>query len=183
MLSSWVFSPFAQTCRAERQVSSSLQVRSLFCEAPEDADKTSSTGLEFTSRILLVVRAINKNELSLNSVHRIFAFSSIEQEEEDTSKGDPPASWPEGEIEVSGLCEERVLGSRGLNGQLTEVSRARSQFDNYSAKYSEDGPDVLHDLSFKIKVGEKIGVVGPSGCGKSSLCEFPKVAARPLYVL
>ncbi|KAK4046142.1 hypothetical protein OIV83_006313 [Microbotryomycetes sp. JL201] len=100
-----------------------------------------STGLEFTSRILFVVRAINKNELSMNSVQRILSMSDIEQESPPSDEHEPPANWPQGEIE----------------------------FKEYSAKYAEDGPEVLHGLTFKIKKGEKIGIVGPSGCGKSSL--------------
>ncbi|KAM0789886.1 hypothetical protein ACM66B_006730 [Microbotryomycetes sp. NB124-2] len=100
-----------------------------------------STGLEFTSRILFVVRAINKNELSMNSVQRILSMSDIEQESPPADEYEPPANWPQGEIE----------------------------FKDYSAKYAEDGPEVLQGLSFKINKGEKIGIVGPSGCGKSSL--------------
>ncbi|GAA5868025.1 hypothetical protein JCM8547_000783 [Rhodosporidiobolus lusitaniae] len=104
-----------------------------------------STGLEFTSRILYVVRAVNKNELSLNSVQRILQYSSevhVENEERDEKGKEPEAHWPsEGGIE----------------------------FENFSARYAEDGEDVLHDLSLSIKPGEKVGIVGPSGCGKSSL--------------
>lgn len=88
-----------------------------------------------------MVRAINKNELSLNSVQRILAYSDIEQESPSSDKGEPPASWPSGEID----------------------------FEDYSARYAEDGSDVLHGISLSIKAGEKIGIVGPSGCGKSSL--------------
>ncbi|KAK4054059.1 hypothetical protein OIO90_003704 [Microbotryomycetes sp. JL221] len=100
-----------------------------------------STGLEFTSRILYVVRAINKNELSMNSVQRILSFSDVDQETPPNRQGEPPANWPQGEID----------------------------FKDYSAKYSESGADVLHHLSLKIRKGERVGIVGPSGCGKSSL--------------
>ncbi|GAA6020697.1 hypothetical protein JCM11491_000519 [Sporobolomyces phaffii] len=102
-----------------------------------------STGLEFTSRILYVVRSVNRNELSLNSVQRIVQYSTeIPWEEANSDKKQPPASWPhDGAIE----------------------------FDGFSAKYSEDSPDVLHELSFRVNPGEKIGIVGESGCGKSSL--------------
>ncbi|GAA5941205.1 uncharacterized protein JCM15063_006399 [Sporobolomyces koalae] len=102
-----------------------------------------STGLEFTSRILYVVRSVNRNELSLNSVQRIIQYSTeIPWEEADSDKKQPPASWPhDGAIE----------------------------FDGFSARYAENSNDVLHELSFRVEPGEKIGIVGESGCGKSSL--------------
>ncbi|BGP51975.1 hypothetical protein JCM10450v2_007935 [Rhodotorula kratochvilovae] len=102
-----------------------------------------STGLEFTSRILYVVRAINKNELSLNSVQRIIQYSTeVEVEEPHSDRKEPPAHWPDS---------------------------GRIEFDRFSAKYTDDGEDVLHELSIRIEPGEKIGIVGPSGCGKSTL--------------
>lgn len=118
-----------------------------------------STGLEFTSRILFVVRAINKNELSLNSAHRILQYSKIEQEAQPTKRLEPPASWPHaGEITVS--CEGTWSHPQ---------TDTRFQFTNYSARYTADSADILRGISFTIMAGERIGIVGASGCGKSSL--------------
>lgn len=56
---------------------------------------------------------------------------TIEQEPKSTVEGEPPAYWPaSGNIVVEKL----------------------------SARYSEDGPKVLHDISFEIKSGERVGV-------------------------
>lgn len=41
--------------------------------------------------------------------------------------------------------------------------------EGLSAKYSTDGPEVLHNLNFRIASGERVGVVGRTGSGKSSL--------------
>lgn len=38
-----------------------------------------------------------------------------------------------------------------------------------SVRYSDDGPDVLHKVSFNIKPRERVGIVGKTGAGKSSL--------------
>ncbi|KAJ7164189.1 hypothetical protein C8R46DRAFT_901348, partial [Mycena filopes] len=69
-------------------------------------------------------------------------YIEIEQEPKATAAGVPPAYWPaSGDISVQ----------------------------NLSAKYSADGPKVLHGISFDIKSGERVGVVGRTGSGKSSL--------------
>ena len=67
---------------------------------------------------------------------------TIEQEPKPIQEKTPPASWPtSGELRVEKL----------------------------SARYSPDGPRVLHDISFEVKSGERVGIVGRTGSGKSSL--------------
>ncbi|KZV73085.1 ATP-binding cassette transporter [Peniophora sp. CONT] len=96
----------------------------------------------FSGMILWLVRVYNSFEVDGNSLERIQAYTVIEQEEKPSSKGVPPAAWPaSGELVVEGL----------------------------SARYSPDGPRVLHELNFKVKSGERVGIVGRTGSGKSSL--------------
>ena len=78
----------------------------------------------------------------LPSLERIQDYVEIEQEPRATPDGAPPAYWP-------------------ASGELV--------VENLSAKYSTDGPEVLHDLNFRIASGERVGVVGRTGSGKSSL--------------
>ncbi|KAJ7092446.1 P-loop containing nucleoside triphosphate hydrolase protein [Mycena belliarum] len=76
------------------------------------------------------------------SLERIEAYINIEHEHNPTTQGVPPAAWPTG-------------------GELV--------VEDLSARYSRDGPNVLHGISFSVKAGERIGVVGRTGSGKSSL--------------
>ncbi|KAJ6589838.1 P-loop containing nucleoside triphosphate hydrolase protein [Mycena vulgaris] len=98
--------------------------------------------LGFSNIILYWVRILNQFEVQGNSLERIQTYTSIEQEPKPTAAGIPPAYWP-------------------ASGSLS--------VDNLSAKYSPDGPKILHDISFNIKSGERVGVVGRTGSGKSSL--------------
>ncbi|RDX45542.1 P-loop containing nucleoside triphosphate hydrolase protein [Lentinus brumalis] len=98
----------------------------------------------FTSNILHAVRMFNEFEVSalVASLERIEQYLLIEQEPKPTPEGVPPAYWPaSGKLEV----------------------------DSLSARYSADGPKVLHEVSFEVGSGERVGIVGRTGSGKSSL--------------
>ncbi|KAI0357911.1 P-loop containing nucleoside triphosphate hydrolase protein [Trametes cingulata] len=96
----------------------------------------------FSGVIFQVIRIFNDFEISGNSLERIQQYLRIEQEPKPTPEGVPPAYWPaSGHLEV----------------------------DKLSARYSSDGPKVLHEVSFEVASGERVGIVGRTGSGKSSL--------------
>ncbi|KAF8963033.1 multidrug resistance-associated ABC transporter [Flammula alnicola] len=98
--------------------------------------------IEFCTMILWWVRIFNDLEVQANSLERIQDYIDIEHEPKPTELGKPRAAWP-------------------TSGEL--------RVENLSARYSQTGPTVLHDLSFHIKSGERVGIVGRTGSGKSSL--------------
>ncbi|KAF9947554.1 hypothetical protein BGZ72_010475 [Mortierella alpina] len=98
--------------------------------------------LMFTGTIVWLIRNYATNEMNLNSVERVAEYMNLEEEPPAIIEGSrPPASWPHaGEIVV----------------------------DHLTMKYAPDAPSVIKDVSFRIKAGEKIGVVGRTGSGKST---------------
>ncbi|KAJ4482242.1 P-loop containing nucleoside triphosphate hydrolase protein, partial [Lentinula aciculospora] len=96
----------------------------------------------FTSLILTWVRLYNATHIEANSLERIQHYLVIDHEAEAVSEGVPPAYWP-------------------ASGAL--------RVERLSARYSREGPEILHDLTFSVRSGEHIGIVGRTGSGKSSL--------------
>ncbi|KAH9028054.1 hypothetical protein EDB83DRAFT_2526416 [Lactarius deliciosus] len=109
---------------------------------PSDTGFSLTMAIGFSSLILWWVRNLNDFEVSSNSLERMHSYINAEQEPKPTEQGIPPAYWP-------------------ASGDL--------RVEKLSARYSLDGPKVLHDISFHIKSGERVGVVGRTGSGKSSL--------------
>ncbi|KAH9041242.1 hypothetical protein EDB85DRAFT_1921690 [Lactarius pseudohatsudake] len=115
---------------------------------PSDTGFSLTMAIGFSSLILWWVRNLNDFEVSkmligaTYSLERIHSYINAEQEPKPTEQGIPPAYWP-------------------ASGDL--------RVEKLSARYSHDGPKVLHDISFHIKSGERVGVVGRTGSGKSSL--------------
>ncbi|MGG1636490.1 ABC transporter ATP-binding protein [Paenibacillus sp. NRS-1760] len=52
--------------------------------------------------------------------------------------------------------------------ELPQV-RGEVEFDNVSFRYEENKPDVLHNVSFLVKPGQRVALVGPTGAGKSTI--------------
>jgi len=50
--------------------------------------------------------------------------------------------------------------------------RGEVTFEHVTFRYRIDGPEVLHDVGFRIPAGQIVGVVGPSGSGKSTLAKL-----------
>ncbi|EJF61844.1 P-loop containing nucleoside triphosphate hydrolase protein [Dichomitus squalens LYAD-421 SS1] len=101
-----------------------------------------SMAVGFSGFILAWLRTLNDFQVMGNSLERIQQYMTIEQEPKSSITGVPPAYWP-------------------ASGDL--------RVEKLSARYSPDGPRVLHELSFEVKSGERIGIVGRTGSGKSSL--------------
>ncbi len=65
------------------------------------------------------------------------------------------------------LDEPRENSKQGL-ASVPELDGG-IEFSNIRFRYHQDAPEVLANLSLKIKPGQFIGVTGPSGSGKSTL--------------
>ncbi|KAJ2799477.1 hypothetical protein H4R20_004425, partial [Coemansia guatemalensis] len=96
--------------------------------------------VSFSDYMLWFIRNYSECEINMNSVERINQYLALDQEAAAFAPADarPPNAWPRsGAVTVSDLVVEYVPGT-----------------------------PVLHDLSFTVAHGEKIGVVGRTGAGK-----------------
>ncbi|MEZ4829553.1 MAG: ABC transporter ATP-binding protein [Bacteroidia bacterium] len=50
------------------------------------------------------------------------------------------------------------------------IESASLSFEEVSFRYPDTGIQALKDVSFRLKPGQKLGIVGPTGSGKSTLC-------------
>ncbi|KAJ7863242.1 hypothetical protein B0H13DRAFT_2237132 [Mycena leptocephala] len=106
-----------------------------------------TSALTFSNGVYLACRAWTTLELDLNSVERIIEYLDLPQEPPAIIESErPPAYWP----------------SSAENSSLVVV-------EDLHVKYAPDLPAVLQKVSFKLKAGERVGLVGRTGSGKSTL--------------
>lgn len=83
--------------------------------------------------------------------------------------------------EETGTISEMIAAfdmARPILKEVPEMSEQKEMVKNLSGavelnhvsfSYLEGGPDVIRDVSMKIRPGQYIGIVGKTGCGKSTL--------------
>lgn len=106
-----------------------------------------TSAMSFTTSIYWACRFWTALELDLNSVERVVEYLDLPQEPPAIIESNrPPAYWP----------------SNTSNNALIAVK-------NLSVRYAPELPPVLHDVSFSLKAGERVGLLGRTGSGKSTL--------------
>lgn len=103
-----------------------------------------SYSLNISTVVSMFIRCVTDLETNIVSIERIVEYSELQEE----------------------------ARYRGHSGHLDDrwPSRGEIRFDDYSTRYREGMPPVLHNVSFVIQPGEKVGIVGRTGAGKSSIC-------------
>lgn len=92
--------------------------------------------LNIANDMLFLVRRYTALELAMVGVERIKEYSEVVQEAPEIVEPRPPAHWPHaGHISIEHL----------------------------TIRYAPELPNVLHDLSFQIESGHKVGIVGATG--------------------
>ncbi|XP_023228581.1 multidrug resistance-associated protein 4-like [Centruroides sculpturatus] len=122
----------------------------IFTVSIDAEDAGSQIGLVINHGILIflyfqnIIRNTSDVEFQMNSVKRILNYSKLKSEAsyESLPNKRPPSNWPQ---------------------------RGEIHFDNVSLKYSKDKNIVLNNLTFRIRSGEKIGIVGRTGAGKDPM--------------
>lgn len=66
------------------------------------------------------------------------------------------------------ILDSKEYGPQQKSDAQGKISAGAIEFRHVSFAYP-DGPEVLHDVSFKVNPGESLGIVGHTGSGKSTM--------------
>eukprot|EP00043_Microstomoeca_roanoka_P004214 m.48205 g.48205 ORF g.48205 m.48205 type:complete len:1423 (-) comp12387_c0_seq3:88-4356(-) len=113
--------------------------------------------LRLTGNFQWCVRQSAEIENHMTSVERVVEYSQLDPEE----KQSPLSSEQHSSKSQQPLSKSLTGDSWPELGSIT--------FHQVNMRYDRHLPDVLHNISFTIMAGEKIGIVGRTGAGKSSI--------------
>ena len=106
-----------------------------------------TSAMSFCTSVYWACRHWTGLELNLNSVERLMEYLDIPQEPPAIIESSrPPAYWPSNSNKDSLLVVENIC-----------------------VRYAPELPAVLHNVSFKLKAKERVGLLGRTGSGKSTL--------------
>ena len=71
---------------------------------------------------------------------------------------------------VFGLLDTRTETQDGVTEQPS--AEGHITFNSVSFRYSDDGPEILHNINFQISPGEVVAVVGATGSGKTTISKL-----------
>lgn len=111
---------------------------------PADTAVVLNYVLSITAVLASTVQFIASVEQEMASVQRILTYAELPVEGEGMTLHPPPESWPE-----EGAIE----------------------FKNVDLAYRPGLPDVLRDVTFSVRPGEKVGICGRTGAGKSTILQ------------
>jgi len=63
----------------------------------------------------------------------------------------------------------KTIPEIGTNKKVVERLSGGIELSHISFRYAEDSPNIIEDLSLKVRPGQYVAIVGKTGCGKSTL--------------
>lgn len=119
--------------------------------------------LSFWASLNWCIRAFSEVESRMTSVERLNYYATLEAEPS-------PAIAEHGKAAgQQGIGSGSSSGSSSGSGSGSGSGGKSIMFEGVSARYAPHLPLVLHDVSFTVAAGAKVGIVGRTGSGKSTL--------------
>ena len=114
-------------------------------------------------------------EIDLIKMERCLSFTKIPTESKMVMKNDKELF--DSRVDDSHEDSENYNSDNSYNSNNIYIKKQPAwpkegliEFKDYSVRYRPDTNIVLKNLNFKVKGGEKIGIIGRTGSGKSTLC-------------
>ena len=117
-------------------------------------------------RIGRVIADMSKTGVSMERLRYI--MNAVPEDAPDRGKARSPLET--GNVEGSGVFSGTVQDPDSLPREIRFAPMDRDiEFSHVSFRYREVAPEVLHDVSMKIRAGSTVGILGATGAGKSTL--------------